>query len=180
MIRTARQDGVSLKRFVTLGLVALALAVGTVARVGVAEALAFDPATAPHGVVVPAHTTGSEIVCSAGTVAIAAKTLWIDNPSFYPVPQYYIEHVRYGVWLYRWNGSGWAYTQATGDGEQARTPLNQQMTFSGLKAGSYTVMLRIAFDDAGSKNLGWSDWQPTAADFYYASKNYNGAQYCTI
>jgi hypothetical protein len=180
MTRTLRQDGVSPRRLVTLGLVALGLALLTVARMGVSEALAFAPARAAVGTVVPAYASRGAIVCTSGTVAIAANTLWIADPRNYGWPQYNISHVRYGVWLYRWSGSAWAYTKFAGDGEQAATPLNQQMTFSGLAKGSYTVWLQFRFDDAASNNLGYSDWVPTAFDFYYTSGNYNGTQYCTI
>ena len=179
MTRTLRQDGVSPKRLLTLGLVALGLALLTVARMGVTEANAFA-GLAPVGTVVPAYTSGGAIVCTAGTVAIGASTLWIADPRTAGWPQYLISHVRYGVWLYRWNGSTWVYTNFAGDGEQAATPRNQQMTFSSLSKGSYTVWLRVAFDDAGSKNLGYSDWLPVASDYYYTSNNYKGTQYCTI
>ena len=180
MPRKIRQDGISSGRLVTLGAVALALALLTVARTGVAEALAYDPSAAPVGTVVPAYTSGSSIVCSAGQVAIAANTLWTASPAFYAPPRYYISYVKYGVWLWTWNGIGWSYLQVKGDGEHARTSLNQQITFSGLAPGSYTVTLQVEFDDGYFTNVGHSDWKPTAFDFYFPSKNYQGVQYCTI
>jgi hypothetical protein len=171
MTLTERFGSLSIKRTLTTGVLALAMAAGASAQFGGAEAHAFSM-TANDNYQIATHTSGKATYCASGMVAIRAGSLWIDHQGWVPTS------ATYTVSLFGWTTTGWQLRDTKADREPD-TLTNKQLTFPNLPSGSYTVMLKVTYDSNGSY-MGSSTWAPLATDFWFAPALYQGIQYCTI
>jgi hypothetical protein len=177
MTLTNRLATTWVKRTLTVGLLAVALATGSAIRFGGTQAHAFDEGISErNGTQFAVYTRSHGIVCSPGAV-------WLQNGNLY-TQEVMAGNVTYRMWLYRWDGQGWSlyYQNDVSDHRTMSAQYASQnwpLQFLGLPAGSYTVVLRFDFDLSGVY-VGSSTWRPTVSDYWGPSGWYKGAQYCTI